>query len=247
MAPRYSIIVPAFNEEAWLDKSLPAIHQAMDSVGQSGELIVVDNNSTDATADVARRHGAKVVFEPINQISRSRNAGARCAQGACLVFVDADTLITADLLEAALANLESGTCCGGGTFVRFEDSCPWHAHKLAGFWNSISSTFGWAAGSFVYCLRDAFEAIDGFSEKVYASEEIWLSRDLQRWGRERKLLFRIITDHSVITSDRKFGHPIRNTLGSLIFLLFPPAIYFRRLCFPWYRRPTTESNGGKKG
>ena len=236
MLLRYSIIVPAFNEEAWLAKSLPAIHQAMSSVDQPGELIVVDNNSTDATTEVARRHGAKVVFEPINQISRARNAGARSAQGDYLVFVDADTLITADLLKAALANLESGTCCGGGTLVRFDDSCPWHAHKLAGFWNLISSTFGWAAGSFVYCLRGAFEAIDGFSEKVYASEEIWLSRDLKRWGGERKLLFRIITDHYVTTSARKFGHPIRNTLGFLTFLLFPPAIYFRRLCFPWYRR-----------
>ena len=114
MSPRYSIIVPAFNEEVWLAKSLPAIHRAMGAVDKSGELIVVDNNSTDATAVVAERHGAKVVFEPINQISRSRNAGARLAQGAYLVFVDADTLITADLLKAALANLESGTCCRVG-------------------------------------------------------------------------------------------------------------------------------------
>ncbi len=247
MPPRYSIIVPAFDEEAWLDKSLPAIHQAMSSVGQPGELIVVDNNSTDATAEVARRHGAKVVFERINQISRARNAGARCAQGAYLVFVDADTLITTDLLKAALANLESGTCCGGGTLVRFKDSCLWHVHKLASFWNWLSSTIGCAAGSFVYCLRDAFDSCGGFSEKVYASEEVWLSRDLRRWGREREMLFRIITDHCVITSARKFGHPIRNTLGFLMILLFPLAVRFRRLCFLWYQRPAADTDGGKKG
>ena len=240
MSPRYSIIVPAFNEEGWLAKSLPAIHRAMGAVDKSGELIVVDNNSTDATAVVAERHGAKVVFEPINQISRSRNAGARIAQGAYLVFVDADTLITADLLKTALANLESGTCCGGGALVRFETSCPWHAQKLAGFWNWISSTLGYAAGSFVYCLRDGFDAIGGFSEKVYASEEVWLSRDLQRWGRKRELRFCIITDHHVTTSARKLDQPIRNTLGLLLMLLFPPAIFFRRLCFPWYHRPEID-------
>lgn len=238
--PRYSIIVPAFNEEVWLAKSLPAIHRAMGSVDEPGELIVVDNNSTDATASVARRLGAKVVFEPVNQISRARNAGARIAQGAYLVFVDADTLITVDLLKAALANLESGVCCGGGALVCFEDSCPWHVQCLAGFWNRLSSIFGWAAGSFVYCLRDGFNAIGGFSEKVYASEEVWLSRDLKRWGRERKLLFRIITDHHVTTSSRKLGQPIRNTLGFLLILLFPPAVRFRRLCFVWYQRPEID-------
>ena len=240
MSPRYSIIVPAFNEEVWLTKSLPAIHRAMGAVDKSGELIVVDNNSTDATALVAERHGAKVVFEPINQISRSRNAGARLARGAYLVFVDADTLITADLLKTALANLESGTCCGGGALVRFETSCPWHAQKLADFWNWISSTLGYAAGSFVYCLHDGFDAIGGFSEKVYASEEVWLSRDLRRWGRKRELLFLILTDHYVTTSARKHRQPIRNTLGLLLMVLFPPAIFFRRLCFPWYQRPEID-------
>jgi glycosyltransferase involved in cell wall biosynthesis len=39
-------------------------------------VIVVDNNSTDATAELARRGGARVVFEPVNQIARARNAGA---------------------------------------------------------------------------------------------------------------------------------------------------------------------------
>ena len=178
MPPRYSIIVPAFNEEVWLARSLPAIRRAMGAVDELGELIVVDNNSTDATAVVAERYGAKVIFEPINQISRSRNAGARLAQGDYLVFVDADTLITADLLKAALTNLESGVCCGGGALFRFKTCCPWHMQKLAGFWNWISSTFGYAAGSFVYCSRDGFDAVGGFSEKVYVSEEVWLSRDL---------------------------------------------------------------------
>jgi hypothetical protein len=119
-------------------------------------------------------------------------------------------------------------------------SVPWYLQKLAGFWNWISSTFGYAAGSFVYCLRDGFDAIGGFSEKVYASEEVWLSRDLQRWGRKRKLLFRIITDHHVTTSARKHGQPIRNTLGFLLIVLFPPAIFFRRLCFLWYHRPEID-------
>ena len=54
----YSVIIPAFNEEYWLSKSVPAARAAMNAVGMSGELIVVDNNSTDATTAVAKTLGA---------------------------------------------------------------------------------------------------------------------------------------------------------------------------------------------
>jgi len=77
----YSVIVPAFNEEAFLGHTLDALRQAMATVSLHGEVIVTDNNSTDTTAEIAAASGAKVVFEPVNQISRARNAGARQAAG----------------------------------------------------------------------------------------------------------------------------------------------------------------------
>ena len=87
-------MVPAFNEEQLIEASLRSIRAAMaafDRAGWESELIVCDNNSTDRTADIARAMGATVVFEPINQISRARNAGAAAASGGWLVFVDADS------------------------------------------------------------------------------------------------------------------------------------------------------------
>ena len=77
--PRFSIIIPAFDEEAFLPATLSILKAAMNSVAESGEVIVADNNSTDRTAEIAREHGARVVFEPENQIARARNAGARAA------------------------------------------------------------------------------------------------------------------------------------------------------------------------
>ena len=64
-----------------------------------GEVLVVDNNSSDQTASVAKSQKVKVVFEPINQISRARNTGARSARGRFLVFLDADTQISFELLH----------------------------------------------------------------------------------------------------------------------------------------------------
>ena len=77
--PTYAVVIPAYNEASHLPATLAAVGEAMRQIPQHGVLIVVDNNSTDATAAVAKAHGATVVFEPHNQISRARNAGARAA------------------------------------------------------------------------------------------------------------------------------------------------------------------------
>ena len=239
MSPDYSIIVPAYNEERWLPDTLASLQQAMASVELAGELIVVNNNSTDATAAVAEQHGAQVVFEGYNQISRARNAGAHVAQGRYLLFVDADTHIPAELLAQAIDNLESGRCCGGGTTVRF-DTEPGAAEGVGlAVWNSLSRSLKLAAGCFVYCRRDAFEAVGGFSEAVYASEEIWLSRKLRRWGKGWGQAFCIVTGHPAQSSGRKMEwfSTWQQALLLLMVLLFPFFVRFKRLCGFWYNRP----------
>ena len=237
----YSVIVPAYNEQVWLGKSLPALATAMKSIALEGELLVVDNNSSDHTARVARDEGARVVFEGHNQISRARNTGARHAAGRYLVFVDADTIVSAELLQAAIANLSGGGCCGGGARVVFDHPPPWYARWMPPVWNWFALRFGLAAGCFVYCLRDAFEAIGGFSERVFASEEIWLSRAVRRWGHLRGLSFKVIRDPPILTSARKMqARPLRNFLAFCMVLAFPPAVFSRRLSFLWYRRDGTS-------
>ena len=66
----------------------------------------MDNNSIDNTADVARK-GARVVTEKVQGISRSRNTGAKCANGDVLVFVDADVLIPDSLARNLLGDERS--------------------------------------------------------------------------------------------------------------------------------------------
>src|SRR5689334_18853557 len=117
MPPLYSVIIPAYNEEAYLGRTLSSLRAAMDGLPEAGEVIVVDNNSSDRTADIARAAGARVVFEPVNQISRARNAGAAAARGRFFVFLDADTIPSARLLRRALDHLSGGKVCGGGALI----------------------------------------------------------------------------------------------------------------------------------
>lgn len=234
----YSLIIPAYNEAAFLPATLAAAHAAMAEVPAPGELIVVDNNSNDGTGSCAAAAGARVVFEPVNQIARARNAGARAAAGQYLLFLDADTHLPPALLRAAVANLAAGDCYGGGARLTFDAPLPWAARLFARAWERHSQRLGLAAGCFVYCLREGFAAVGGFDESVYASEEVWFCRRLRAWGRPRGLCFRTVPEPPVCTSARKFAWFPRRRLWLLVLLtLIPFALRSRRLCALWYTRP----------
>lgn len=242
MASHFSIIVPAYNEEAWLPRSLAALRTAMDAAGRPGEMIVVDNASDDRTVEIARSAGARVVSEPVRQISRARNAGGRQAAGAVLIFVDADTLVPPLLIKRVLDEVDAGAA-GGGSVIRFPEGAPRSARLAIAGWNRISRALRLAAGSFLFCRREAFEAAGGFSEAVYASEEIWFSKAVKKWGRRNGLAFRILSDDPVLTSSRKadwYG-PWKLFGWTLFLILVPFAVRFRTLCAFWYNRPPRSS------
>jgi glycosyltransferase involved in cell wall biosynthesis len=202
---KVSIIVPAFNEERELAgslRSMRAAAAAWERRGWTTELIVCDNNSTDRTAAIAREAGALVVFEPVNQISRARNAGAAHATGEWLVFIDADSHPGPELFEDVAAAMESGRVLGGGCKVVFETT-HLGVQAAASFWYALSRAFSWAAGSFVFCRADAFRELRGFTLELYASEEIDFSRRLKRLARARGQRTVILTRHPLVTSARK--------------------------------------------
>ena len=94
---RFSVIVPAYNEAAYLGRALDALqHQDYDG---KYEIIVVDNNSTDATVAVAARCGVRVVSEPRQGVCAARQRGVDCAQGEIIVSTDADTTQPSDWLR----------------------------------------------------------------------------------------------------------------------------------------------------
>lgn len=236
MPPAFSIIIPAYNEQEQLTRTLPAIRAAMEAVPHAGELIVVDNNSTDKTAQIARDHGAAVVFEPVNQIARARNTGARAAASDALVFIDADTTPDGELIGQAVALMLEGKAIGGGGIVEMDTPVPWTVRLALGFWNAVSRLFRLSAGCFFFCRREAFEAAGGFPESVYASEEIWLGRRLRKLGRQRGKPMTIIRSPTVKTSARKTDQTFRVAAMMMLFMVFPFAVRWRGLCGYWYKR-----------
>ena len=119
--------------------------------GHRGEIVVVDNNSDDRTAEIARTRGARVVFEAHNQISKARNRGASQSKGENLFFVDADTIVSPSLFLEALSLMKREAAGEGGVVVLRPQGRRLVLGPLRSLlWNRMSGILRLAAGSFLF-------------------------------------------------------------------------------------------------
>jgi len=236
---KISVVVPAFNEEKLLARSLAEINSAAKAFGERGwdfELIVCDNNSTDRTADIAREAGARVVFEPFNQIGRARNTGAGAARGDWLIFVDADSLPGKPLFAAVAEQISSGRCLAGGSTVKLDER-RLAADLVVFLWNLTSRGQKWMAGSFIFVEAAVFHRLGGFSTEYFAAEELELSLRLKKCAREQKKKIVILHHHPLLTSARKLSLYTPRELGGFFLrsiFRHRRATSSREAAYLWY-------------
>jgi glycosyltransferase involved in cell wall biosynthesis len=225
-----SFVVPAYNEEQLLGRTLRAINAAARGLEEPFEVIVADDASTDRTAAIARELGAVVVAVNHRQIAATRNAGARAASGDLLIFVDADTVVDEAVLRAAVEAIGRGAV-GGGCSIRFDGRLPVYARGLLALALPVYRALGVACGCFLFCTREAFDAAGGFDERLFGAEEIVMSRALRRQGRF------VVLRETVTTSGRKLrAYSAREILGVLgrVALSGPKSVRQRNGLDIWY-------------
>jgi glycosyltransferase involved in cell wall biosynthesis len=205
-----SFVIPAYNEELELPPTIAAIQGAAGSVFQSNistepaslwpdreyEIIVVDDASTDATAEVAKGSGAKVVSINRRQIAAARNAGAHAAQGDILFFIDADTRINVHHIVDAIAALEAGYS-GGSATVAVGGTIPLWGRVFLKIFCAIYFRLNLGAGAFLFTTRENFERIGRLNEEFFIGEEVLFSLALRKIGP-----FKILSE-PIVTSGRK--------------------------------------------
>jgi glycosyltransferase involved in cell wall biosynthesis len=203
--PRFSMIVPAYNEEGLLPRLLDSIDAARAAYAAGAaevEVIVADNASSDATARLAGARGCRVVTIPKRMIAAARNGGATAAQGDILCFIDADSVIhprTFDVIEATLA---SGRYVGGATGVTME---RWSLGIVVTWILFIPMV--WLARmdtGVVFCRRDDFRAVGGYPEDRFFAEDVAFLLRLRRLGRSRGQRLARATAAKATASARKF-------------------------------------------
>ena len=173
--PLVSVVVPAYRAERFLGAALDSVdRQTYPHV----ELIVVDDGSDDASAEIADAHtGARVLREPHRGVSAARNAGIEVAQGELVAFLDADDEWMPRKLERQIALLRARpevaivhtyvmTVFAEGTPVP-----PW----LPADWCTDAQPRYCPSNWLV--RRDAFTQVGPFDENMPTAEEYdWLAR-----------------------------------------------------------------------
>jgi len=208
-----SFIVPAYNEELELSSTLEAIRAAASVAAQPFEIIVVDDASTDATPEIAKRAGARVVSIHRRQIAAARNAGARAALGEYLFFIDADTRINRSHVTEAMNALEAGYSGGSARGV-MDGFIPLWSRIFLRVFCTVYFGLNLGAGAFLFTTRRNFQATRGFDEQYFAGEEVYFSLELRKLGR-----FKVLRE-PVVTSGRKLRmYPAKEILGTLLIMI----------------------------
>ncbi|HVF63697.1 MAG TPA: glycosyltransferase [Casimicrobiaceae bacterium] len=203
--PAISLIVPAFNEARYLPQMLASVHRARSGYRRgyhAVEVIVADNGSTDATADIAREHGCRLVRVGRRSIAAARNGGAQAARADWLAFVDADSLIHEETFDAIDDALSCDDVAIGATGVRMSRlSAGIRATTLA--IGTVNRLRGIDTGV-VFCRRGDWAAVGGYDEARLFAEDLAFMLAVKRIGRARGRRFTRPTGVAAVTSSRKY-------------------------------------------
>ncbi len=158
---KLSIIIPALNEEDYIEKTLKSIK---DSDYQDYEIIVVANGCTDNTVEKSKL-ADKILVLKEKGVSLARNKGVEIAKGKVFVFLDADILVKKNTLSeiASLPIPVIGTCYASPNVNNWK----------ANFFQWIKNSFAWIGWSngIIIASKEVFEFMHGFDESLDKGED----------------------------------------------------------------------------
>lgn len=190
-----SFVVPAFNEEALIASCLHAIMAEISRTRCPAEIIVVDNNSTDRTRQIAQSiPGVRIVDQPERGLVQARRAGCLAARGRLIANIDSDTMLPPGWLDTVLAEFarSPGLVALSGPFIHYDMSKPVRAvvavfYRFA-FASYLLVRFVFRAGSMMQggnfvVLKRALEAAAAFNPAFsFYGEDTELARRLSTVG-----------------------------------------------------------------
>jgi len=202
---RFSVIIPAFNEEQYLPRLLSSLRVARAHYSggpEQIEVIVADNDSTDRTAEVAATHHAHVVHVAKRRIAAARNGGAHAARGEILCFIDADSAVHPQTFNEVDRAMKTGRYIAGFTGVELERTS---LGLLVTY--CLCMPFVVLTGidtGVVFCRREDFEVVGGYDESRLYAEDVLLPLALRRLGKQRRQRLIRIPGVKALGCTRKF-------------------------------------------
>ena len=196
--PKISVIIPAYNEEKYIVKTLQSVHQQDFS---DYDIIVITNACTDKTSEIAARY-AKVYVTKRKGVSLAKNIGAAKAKGKILVFLDADTILAKNCLSEIDKRFTSEYSVG--TVKVAPDNFQWRYRILMGLKNCYFR-FGFYEGSngIVFCRKKDAPL---YREDLQLREQRYFIKELLKRGK-----YCFVSSSTVTTSMRRYEKSIFDT------------------------------------
>lgn len=203
--PLFSLCIPAYNEAALLPRLLDSVDVARAHYrggADAVEVIIGNNSSTDATAEIARARGCVVVDVEKRAIAAARNGAAGAARGAVLCFIDADSILHPETFNEIADCMETGRCAIGATGVKMERM----SLGIAATWCLMipMTRLAGVDTGVVFCRREDFDAVGGYREQLIVAEDVDFMWKMKKLGRKRGAKFMRVPTARTITSTRKW-------------------------------------------
>ncbi|BBI31315.1 glycosyltransferase [Cohnella abietis] len=215
-----TVIIPAHNEEKYIQRCLDSIQKAAASFQGTVEVIVVLNRCTDKTQQIAESYHCVTITEDSKNLSIIRNTGVRAARGEIIVTIDADSWMGDNMLLEIDRLLKTGTYIGGGAGnMKFERVSLGIIASALVILLPLMLKYGNIAVGMFWCYKKDFEAIHGFDESMLMTEDADFAKRLKQWGKKQGKMFGAIKKAALFTSTRKF-----DTLGDWAIFRNPKII-----------------------
>lgn len=203
MKIRFSIIIPAYNEEKLLPRLLESIEVARKNYQKGAvEIIVADNSSTDKTKEIAEKFGCRVANVEKRCIAAARNGGAKIANGEIFCFIDADSALHPNTFEKIDAAMSDKRIIVGATGIFLERMSLGlllvYCMMIPMIWLLQMDT------GVVFCRREDFEAVGGYNENLLLAEDVAFLAALKKRGQTDGKKFTRLSAVKALGSTRKF-------------------------------------------
>lgn len=179
---KISIIIPAYNEEKFIKRAIDSIKRQTFS---DYEIIIVAAGCTDKTAEIARRYVIKVFEIKQRGTALSKNLGAKHAKGNILVFFDADSIMSKNLLkdinQAIQKGYVGGVCRTYGDNDRLKTRIYWWLGHLYNYIYLLPRAL-------IFCKKSTFKKVGGYDERLQIAEDSTLLRKLMKKGKVKYII-----------------------------------------------------------
>ncbi|MBP9773979.1 MAG: glycosyltransferase family 2 protein [Candidatus Peribacteraceae bacterium] len=225
---RISVVIPAYNEERYIWPCLESI--LMFANPDLLEIIVVDNASTDRTAELAEKFpGVRVVYEPRKGTSFARQRGLEEATGDYIAFIDADSMIPAHWFTIVrhVFTSDPGLVCLSGPYI-YHDLSGWEKSFVA-MWSPLHQltykyTKSFIIGGNFIAKRNVLKEMGGFDTSItFYGDDTNIARRICEFG---KVLF--LPEFYVLSSGRRIACLGAVKSGSLYALNFFSEFFFHK-------------------